>query len=34
VEGEETLTALEVAGSDSGDVSEPLGMTTCSISIE
>ena len=34
VEGKETLTALEVAGSDSGDVSEPLGMTTCSISIE
>ena len=34
VEGKETLTALEVAGSESGDVSEPLGMNTCSISIE
>jgi len=34
VEGKETLTALEVAGSESGNVSEPLGMTTCSISIE
>ncbi len=34
VEGKETLTALEVAGSESGNVSEPLGMNTCSISIE
>tara|TARA_B100000809_G_scaffold46158_1_gene40543 strand:- start:2088 stop:2678 length:591 start_codon:yes stop_codon:yes gene_type:complete len=34
VEGKETLTELEVAGSESGDISEPLGMTTCSISIE
>ena len=34
VEGKETLTALEVAGSESGAVSEPLGMNTCSISIE
>ena len=34
VEGKETLPALEVAGSESGDVSEPLGMNTCSISIE
>jgi cyclophilin family peptidyl-prolyl cis-trans isomerase len=34
IEGKETLTALEGAGSQSGNTSEQLVMTSCCISID